>query len=51
MVPSSILRKLVCSLGKTELSSDEIRLVRADCFQMLHVHIFLVAPLCPCDMS
>jgi hypothetical protein len=31
LVPSSILRKLICSLGKTELSSDEIRLVRADC--------------------
>jgi len=30
-VPSSILRKLVCSLGKTESSSYEIRLIRADC--------------------
>ena len=31
LVPSSILRKLVCSLGKTESSSYEIRLIRADC--------------------
>ena len=50
MVPSRILRKLVCSLVKILSASYEIRL-KAGNFQVLHIHIFFVAPLCTGNMA